>query len=91
MHWEQDFDRVREERLPRLAVRCEEPMAPHTTFRIGGPARRMALPASIEEVETLLRIAEERQWPLLILGGGSNLLIADQGVDRLVVDRKSVV
>ncbi len=90
MLWYQDFDRVRGEQLPQLEVRCEEPMALHTTFRIGGPARRMALPSAPEEAALLLRLAEERHWPFLLLGGGSNLLVSDEGLDRLVIATASL-
>lgn len=90
MLWYQDFDRVREEQLPQVEVRCEEPMASHTTFRIGGPARRMVLPATAEEAVLLLRLSEERGWPVLLLGGGSNLLVADEGVDCLVISTASL-
>ncbi len=90
MLWYQDFDRVREEQLPQVEVRCEEPMALHTTFRIGGPARRMVLPATAEEAVLLLRLSEERGWPVLLLGGGSNLLVADEGVDCLVISTASL-
>ncbi len=90
MLWYQDFDQVREEQLPQVEVRCEEPMAPHTTFRIGGPARRMVLPATAEEAVLLLRLSEERGWPVLLLGGGSNLLVADEGVDCLVIATASL-
>lgn len=90
MLWYQDFDQVREEQLPQVEVRCEEPMALHTTFRIGGPARRMVLPATAEEAVLLLRLSEERGWPVLLLGGGSNLLVADEGVDCLVISTASL-
>lgn len=90
MLWYQDFDRVREEQLPQVEVRCEEPMASHTTFRIGGPACRMVLPATAEEAVLLLRLSEERGWPVLLLGGGSNLLVADEGVDCLVISTASL-
>jgi len=83
MLWYQDFDR-RMQGSP-IRVLQEESMSAHTTFRIGGPARRMAVPGSAEEVRLLLELAEEHRWPTLILGGGSNLLVSDQGIDRLVI------
>ena len=42
MDWYQELDKWIEAYLPDLEVRAEEPMARHTSFRIGGPARRMA-------------------------------------------------
>ena len=85
MLWYQEFDGERQRRLPALEVLCDEPMSAHTTFRIGGGARRMALPASAAEAAALLSLAEERGWPLLVLGCGSNLLADNAGTDRLVV------
>ena len=62
---------------PALELREHEPMARHTTFRIGGPVRLMALPRSEGEVFTCLREAERAQVRLVVLGNGSNLLAAD--------------
>ena len=60
-------------------------MAGHTTFRLGGPVRRMARPASPEQCAALLELAEERRWPALLLGNGSNLLAADGPLELLAV------
>ena len=51
MDWTIQFDKAVEQYLPDLKVVREEPMSRHTTFRIGGPAKRMAYPASREDVE----------------------------------------
>lgn len=85
MPWHDDFDREAASRFPGLTVLREEPMAGHTTFRLGGPARRMACPDSAEAMAALLDLAEERGWPWLAVGNGSNLLVSDRGVDRLVL------
>ena len=62
---------------PALELREHEPMARHTTFRIGGPVRLMALPRGEGEVLACLREAERAQVRLVVLGNGSNLLAAD--------------
>ena len=62
---------------PALELREREPMARHTTFRIGGPVRLMAMPRSEGEVLACLREAERAQVRLVVLGNGSNLLAAD--------------
>ena len=62
---------------PALELREREPMARHTTFRIGGPVRLMALPRSEGEVLACLREAERARVRLVVLGNGSNLLAAD--------------
>jgi UDP-N-acetylmuramate dehydrogenase len=56
-----------------------------TTLGTGGPARAFARPESEEEVGELLRWARERSLPVAVVGLGSNLLAADEGVDALVL------
>ena len=55
MPWYDRFDAVVADRLPEMEVLRQEPMAGHTTFRVGGPACRMARPTQIEELTTLLQ------------------------------------
>ena len=85
MPWYESFDQLISQDLPGLTVLRDEPMAGHTTFRIGGPARRMALPASPEEMAALLSLAERENWPWMAIGNGSDLLTADEGLDLLVI------
>ena len=84
MPWYEEFDRAAAARLPALEIRCEEPMSRHTTFRVGGPARRMAFPGTEEELLALLELAEP--FPREVIGNGSNILAADAGVDRLLIN-----
>ena len=60
-------------------------MAQLTTFAIGGPARYLAKPQSVEELRQVLEIAKKRNWEIYPLGGGSNLLVADSGFAGLVL------
>jgi len=85
MPWVESFDKEIAAYLPGLAVLRNEPMALHTTFRIGGPARRFVRPGSPEELAALLDLVREHGWPVLLVGNGSNLLVADRGLDALVV------
>jgi len=68
-------------------MRMEEnkPLAPYTTFAIGGPARWFVEAASEDEIVEATAWARERGLALFVLGGGSNLLVADGGFDGLVV------
>jgi UDP-N-acetylmuramate dehydrogenase len=68
-------------------VRIEEGVAlsRFTTLGTGGPARAFARPESVAEVEELLRWAAERDLAVATVGLGSNLLVADDGVDALVL------
>jgi UDP-N-acetylmuramate dehydrogenase len=70
---------------PGSAVREGVRLADLTTFRIGGPARALLEPATPEAAAAAVRQARERGAGLRILGGGSNLLVADEGVDDLVL------
>lgn len=57
------------------------PLAPLTTFRLGGPATRLITATTDEEVVAAVREADDAGTPLLIIGGGSNLVIGDKGFD----------
>ena len=74
-----------------IELRENEPLAAHTSFRIGGPARWMAFPKTVEEVRTLLRLAREADIPVRLLGAGTNVLAPDEGVDALVLCLKDAL
>lgn len=61
------------------------PLAPLTTFKIGGPARFLVDANSVADVQQAVSFARSRDLPLFVLGGGSNLLIADAGWPGLVI------
>ena len=61
------------------------PLADHTTLRVGGPARRMVVAETETELIRIVRELDAAGEPVLILGGGSNLLIGDDGFDGTVV------
>ncbi len=65
--------------------RRDVPLAPLTTLGVGGPARLLADVAGPDDVADALRLAAERDLPTLVLGGGSNLLVADAGFPGLVL------
>ncbi|MES4904516.1 MULTISPECIES: UDP-N-acetylmuramate dehydrogenase [unclassified Streptomyces] len=59
----------------------DAPLAPFTTFRLGGPAGRLLTATTDDEVIAAVREADAAGTPLLVIGGGSNLVIADKGFD----------
>ncbi len=67
--------------VPEVATR----LAPLTTLRLGGPARRLVDAGSADEVVAAVRAADAAGEPLLLLGGGSNVVIADDGWPGTVV------
>lgn len=80
---------ILEERLhatcPELELRQNEPMARHTSFRIGGPVRLMALPKSEAELIAALAAAKEAGIKPIPLGNGSNLLCRDEPIDCFII------
>ena len=66
-------------------VRTDEPMADRTWFRLGGPAAYLATPRTLDELVGLLRRCRDEGMPFKVLGGGSNVLVRDEGVRALVV------
>lgn len=75
-----------------LGERCRlnAPMAPLTTWRIGGPADCLAQPESIAEIAQIIRWCRSAEQPVRVVGAGSNLLVLDgglRGVTMLVRDR----
>lgn len=62
------------------AVRPDEPLGAHTTFRIGGPAQWLVLPRTEDEVAAVVAACRETEVPLRILGAGSNVLAPDEGL-----------
>ena len=67
------------------SLKINEPLKNHTTFRIGGPAAYFAEAENITELQKLYRFSVNKKHPFIILGGGSNVLFGDKGVDGIVV------
>jgi UDP-N-acetylmuramate dehydrogenase len=68
-----------------LHIREEVPLAPFTTFGIGGPARYFTTAHTEADIEQAVTFAAKRNLPLFVLGGGSNLLVRDTGFSGLVL------
>src|SRR5262249_39751838 len=66
-------------------VHAAEPLARHTSFRIGGPADALVAPDTAEELALVVRTATAHGVPVTILGNGSNLLVGDGGIRGVVV------
>lgn len=71
--------------FPEIEANFEEPMAKHTSFRIGGNAEVMAFPKTVEELSVLLKKSALLDWKFAILGAGTNVLAPDEGVRGLVI------
>ena len=79
------FDRALAGEFGADRVLREAPLAPLTTFRVGGPADWLLEARSSEEIVAALKIAHQAGVPVTMLGGGSNVLVGDTGVRGLVI------
>jgi UDP-N-acetylmuramate dehydrogenase len=66
-------------------IRFDEPLARHTTYRIGGPATALVLPRQPDDAVAAVRFATESGTPWLALGLGSNMLVSDRGFPGMVL------
>jgi UDP-N-acetylmuramate dehydrogenase len=66
-------------------IKIAEPMSLHTTFKIGGPADYLVMPASMQEVAAVLAVANHYSLPVTVIGNGSNILVLDRGIRGLVL------
>ena len=80
-----DFQRKISALLPETELRFQEPMAKHTSFRIGGPAEVMAFPRTKEELSLILKTSALLDCNTAILGAGTNVLAPDAGMSGLVI------
>jgi UDP-N-acetylmuramate dehydrogenase len=70
---------------PALDIREQVPLAPLTTFRAGGPARYLIAVRAAADIPRAVAFARERHLPFTVLGGGSNVLVADEGYAGVVL------
>ncbi|MGN0344737.1 MAG: UDP-N-acetylmuramate dehydrogenase [Lachnospiraceae bacterium] len=81
----QQFEQELKRLLPQEQIRREEPLSRHTTFRVGGPAEYYVMP-SLEQVPDIVALCRQFELPLTVIGNGSNLLVADQGLRGVVLE-----
>ncbi|MDH5588727.1 MAG: UDP-N-acetylmuramate dehydrogenase [Gemmatimonadota bacterium] len=81
----QRYDRAIHERLPHMKVARDVPLAPHTTFRIGGPADLFVDATTPDELADAVLAARESETPYFVLGRGANVLVGDRGFRGVVI------
>lgn len=69
----------------RGEVRFKEPLSFHTSLRIGGPADIFIIPQDSDDIRHALLFAEREQLPIVLIGGGNNVLVRDRGVRGVVI------
>ena len=72
-----------------MDIQTQVRLANYTSWQIGGPAEYFCAPKNLEEIKEAISEAKRNSWALTVLGGGSNVLISDQGIDGLVVCLKN--
>jgi len=80
-----EFYQVLGEKIKDGQFCLDEPLQKHTTWKVGGPVDILYRPHDPEECANVLQLAAEYQVPVTILGAGSNVLVADQGLRGLVI------
>ena len=85
MLWYESFDKEMAQKLPEVRVENDVLLQKHTSFRIGGPARRMAFPRTTEELVQTMDVARRCGTEPFVLGKGTNLLMPDEGLDTLII------
>ena len=73
------------------AVRFKEPLSFHTSLRLGGPAEFFVVPRDLEDVRYALDFADREDLPVIVIGGGNNMLVSDCGVQAVVLKLQGVL
>ena len=73
------------------AVRFREPLSFHTSLRIGGPAEFFIMPQDIDDLRYALAFVEQEDLPMIVLGGGNNILVSDRGLQAVVLQLQGVL
>jgi len=78
--------------LRRIAgfATADEPLGPFTTYKVGGPALVFATPRTADELQMVAEVVQETGLPVLVVGRGSNLLVADAGFPGIVVSLSAI-
>ncbi len=74
-----------EQVLQQKQILFKEPLARHTTFRVGGPAELLLTP-SAKQLPEVMRILNKHRCPVTVIGNGSNLLVGDKGIRGAVIE-----
>jgi UDP-N-acetylmuramate dehydrogenase len=72
------------------AVRFKEPLSFHTSLHIGGPAEFFIVPQDLDDVRYALAFAEREALPVITIGGGNNMLVADRGIRGVVLKLQGI-
>lgn len=71
--------------LDKKYIKINEPMSRHTTFRVGGDARVLLSPSTIDELTAIIELLKRDQIKYIVIGNGSNIIISDDGYDGVII------
>ena len=71
--------------IDKKYIKINEPMNKHTTFRVGGNARVLVSPSTIDEMISIINLLKQNQIKYVVIGNGSNLIVSDNGYDGIVI------
>ena len=71
------------EALPGMTLLEREPMSQHSSFRIGGPVRALAVPSDVTSLTKLCSVLKQNHIAPMMLGNGTNILFPDEGLDQV--------
>ncbi len=71
--------------IEKEKIKYNEPMSRHTTFRIGGPADALIIPATMADIVATLKFAKDKNIPVTVVGNGSKILVRDKGIRGIVI------
>jgi len=91
MYQTKDLLRELRDIFPDLVIKEQEPMKLHTSFRIGGPCDLMVFPKSKKELKGILRLLYEKKITPYVLGGGTNVLVSDEGIRGVLICMKDAL
>lgn len=78
-------EQLKDLKIPKEKIRYQEPMKNHTTFKIGGPAECLIKIKTKDDLQEVLKLANETKIPITIIGNGSNLLVTDKGIKGITL------
>ena len=73
-----------------MDIETQVSLAEHTWWKIGGPADHFCLPANVDDLRGALDRARDAGWPVTVLGGGTNVLVSDEGIAGLVIGMRNL-
>ena len=85
MYNKEDFYKKLTDKIDKSQVLRDEPLANHTSFKVGGPADFVVLPRTTEEIIYIIDLCKSGDIPFYITGNGSNLLVSDKGYDGTII------